>query len=403
MLKKPEFIFAIFGLIFGLVILFITPQFGVSDEYAHYWRAQEVSQGKLYNGLPENRNDSYKFHGASGYSPVMYAFSGTALKLTQNFSKQTQFYSGRIKNLIIWIILIALAIHITPVFKWAFFITALLPMSIFEGMSYSADSFSNAFAFLFFAYMFKLMFNEKGFSYKKDLPLLASFSSIGALCKGIIFPLFLLPFVKVKRKYLLTIILLSLALSISYLWSSNNFTALALNVDYEYNKTFIHQHPIELLKLILRTFYNTGANLYGQAIAKLGWQCIKLHSGIYTLITLVFFSSLIFIPEKFKIKPLYRISAFLFFVIYTISLSCLMFCMCNTPANNIVIGIQGRYFISVIPLIFLMFANNKIILDGKIEKYMPLIIVQTTFWVLVCTCFVLYDTLKLGPQFFFPS
>lgn len=173
MLKRPELIFIIFGLIFGLFMIFVTPKFGVPDENGHFARAQEVSKGILYNNLPQNRKDDYQFHGASGYSPIMYAFSGLSLKITQKFDENIQFYTGRIVNLIVWILLIALAIHITPVFKWAYFIGALLPMSIFEGMSYSADSFSNAFAFLFFAYIFKLIFNDKEFSYKKDIPLLA--------------------------------------------------------------------------------------------------------------------------------------------------------------------------------------------------------------------------------------
>ena len=172
MFKKPEFIFIIFALIFGFFMLFITPKFGVSDEPAHFIRAKEVSQGILYNNLPENRTDNYQYHGASGYSPVMYSFAGVTLKFTQRFNEDFQFYAGRIANLIVWILLIALAIHITPIFKWAFFVTALLPMSVFEGMSYSADSFSNAFAFLYFAYIFKLIFNEKEFSYKKDFLLL---------------------------------------------------------------------------------------------------------------------------------------------------------------------------------------------------------------------------------------
>ena len=107
MFKKPEFIFIIFALIFGFFMLFITPKFGVSDEPAHFIRAKEVSQGILYNNLPENRTDNYQYHGASGYSPVMYSFAGVTLKLTQKFNEDFQFYAGRIANLIVWILLIA--------------------------------------------------------------------------------------------------------------------------------------------------------------------------------------------------------------------------------------------------------------------------------------------------------
>ena len=42
-LKSPEIIFAIFALLFGTIIMFITPQFQVADEPAHFERAVEVT------------------------------------------------------------------------------------------------------------------------------------------------------------------------------------------------------------------------------------------------------------------------------------------------------------------------------------------------------------------------
>ena len=86
--------------------------------------------------------------------------------------------------------LIAFAIRITPVFKWLFFFTALLPMSLYEGMSLSADSFNNAFAFLFFAYIFKLIFEKKELE-RQDYALLVSLSVLSAFTKGGIYPVFL--------------------------------------------------------------------------------------------------------------------------------------------------------------------------------------------------------------------
>lgn len=199
-LNHPEIIFAVFAFAFGILIIFLTPFNEVPDELTHYVRAKEVSQGKLYNKPPEKMTEAelststYKFHGASGYSPLMYTASALGIKIFPD-----NIYAGRICNLLVWILLITVAIRITPVFKWLFMFTALLPMSIYEGMSYSADSFSNAFAFLFFAYIFKLIYQEKEFSYKKDLPLLSLFSTIGALSKGIILPLFLVPFIPIKK------------------------------------------------------------------------------------------------------------------------------------------------------------------------------------------------------------
>jgi len=45
---KPEIIFVLYGSIFGLLILFITPPFQVPDEYLHFDYAYAVSIGKLY-------------------------------------------------------------------------------------------------------------------------------------------------------------------------------------------------------------------------------------------------------------------------------------------------------------------------------------------------------------------
>lgn len=378
MFKKPEFIFLIFGFVFGLMMLFITPINGVPDEPAHFWRAQEVSKGNFYNNFPEKRNDNYQFHGASGYSPVMYAFSGISLKLTQKMDFKIQYHTGRFVNLIVWLILIALAIHITPVFKWAFFAVALLPMSIYEGMSFSADSFSNAFAFLFFAYIFKLIFNNKEFSNKKDIPLLFVCTIIGALCKGIIFPIFLLPLVPIKKhKLLICTLFILLGISISYLWSSNNYIALMPNVNYELNKNLILTHPINHLLFILKTYILRSPNLLGQFLARLGWLNISLHKLAYILMLFTLICSVVLIPEKHQIKLKHKLFAAGIFIIYVISMSSLMFCMCNRVGDPFVMGLQGRYFLSVSPLLFY-------------------------FLLLLYTCFVLYSTLLQGELYFFP-
>lgn len=399
MFKKPEFIFIIFALIFGFFMLFITPKFGVSDEPAHFIRAKEVSQGILYNNLPENRTDNYQYHGASGYSPVMYSFAGVTLKLTQKFNEDFQFYAGRIANLIVWILLIALAIHITPIFKWAFFVTALLPMSVFEGMSYSADSFSNAFAFLYFAYIFKLIFNEKEFSYKKDFLLLLLFSITGALSKGIILPLLLVPFIPIKKhKYLIFTTLIISAIATGCSWSHYNYVALAKNVNYSYNQSYIIHHPIEFGKLLIKTYCQNGTHLYGQALGKLGWQKIPLNNISYGLITFTLMMSLIFLPEKYRIDRKLKFFGLIISIIYTITLSCLMYCMCNTPNDIRIIGLQGRYFLSMFPALFLTFYIG---VENKHQNLIKIFITIICFVILCQTCFKLYDILQLGEQHFF--
>ena len=391
-LNHPEIIFVIFALVFGFLMIFITPFNQVPDEYAHYLRAKEVSQGKLYNKPPEKmtkdklNTNTYNFHGASGYSPLMYTASGISLKLFPDIQ-----LIGRFANLLVWILLIAIAINITPVFKWQLFFIALLPMSLYEGMSYSADSFSNAFAFLFFAYIFKLIFHEKEFSYKKDIPLLLLCGITGALSKGIILPLFLLPFVPIKKqKSIIILSILSAVFITSYLWSSNNYLATPSVTHTELNKYFIIHSPAAFLIILINTIVYFGNEWIIGVIGILGNLTIRLDRIIYYLTVTMFFCSIIFIPEKYKIKLSHRITAGAAFISYIFIICVLLYIMFTPFAYNKIVGIQGRYFISALPLLFVLFGQN---INNKNDKYSEMfksITIAYIFLLLCYTCFILY-------------
>ena len=393
LIKKPEILFLIIAFIFGLLIMFITPKFGVADEQAHYLRAKDISQGILYN----NPKNTQNLHGASGYSPVMYAASGLGIAVTKNFNENIQFYAGRFFNLIVWILLITFAIHITPVFKWQFFLVSLFPMSIYQGMSLSADSFSNAFTFLFFAYLFKLIFEN--FSYKRDIPLLTLFSTIGAFCKGAIFPIFLVFLIPKKRyKYIIGAFLFILALAITIIWANNNHMATRYMVDPNLNKNFVLQHPIKHLCNIFYTIIHTFQGLYSHIIGRLGPLTINLGNIVYRLTGLVFLLSFIFVPTKINIKLSYRIFALILFSSYVISTFTLQYIVW-TPADSLYIeGVQGRYFIAMLPLIFIIFSQNKI--KTKFNEIFQLASVFYIILLLIYTCGILYKVSQNLPILF---
>lgn len=359
-LKRPEIIFAIFALVFGTIIMFITPKYEVPDEMAHFNRAKEVSNGILYNNLPQNRHDNYKFHGASGYSPVMYISSAIGYKIgTYTKNNEITFYLGRFFNLITWIILIFFAIKITPIFKWQFLFVSLFPMSIQQGMSYSADSFNNAFAFLFFAYIFKIVYENKDFSIKKNYIAILFMSLIGSFCKGIIYPACLI-FTKDISKQKKLLILFTILLSITALlyWKTNNYTAEYPGVIASQNRQVLLNQPIFFLKQVFLTSIHYLPNWLGQLIGKLGVSKIKLNSIIYFFTAIFFTTSFIFIPEKYTIKLSQKLLALILFIIYFISTIALMFTTWTPLGSQYIQGIQGRYFLTVMPLIFLLFAST---------------------------------------------
>lgn len=383
-LKSPEIIFAIFALLFGTIIMFITPQFQVADEPAHFERAIEVSNGTLYNKLPEKRQDAYKFHGASGYSPVMYMSSALGYKIGNlSNNDQISFYCGRFFNLAVWILLIFTAIKITPVFKWQFLFVALFPMSVQQGMSYSADSFNNAFAFLFFAYIFKLIYEYKDISIKKDYPLICTSSIIGAMCKGIIYPACFIITKNINRtKKILILLTILLCLIIGICWSVNNYSAQYPGVIASDNTQILLKQPLLFVKHVSRTCMHYFPNWAGQLVGKLGVSDIKLNNIIYILTALFFAMSFIFIPEKYKIKMSQKILGLLLFIFYATSTFVLMFINWTPLDSAYIQGIQGRYFLPVMPLLFLVLAFN---LDYIKPKFSNIFI-----RLLICYIFIMY-------------
>lgn len=396
-LNHPEIFFAIFAFVFGILIMFLTPFNEVPDELTHYVRAKEVSQGKLYNKPPEKmtqeelKNSTYKFHGASGYSPVMYTASALGIKTFPD-----NVHAGRICNLLIWILLITAAIRITPVFKWLFMFTALLPMSIFEGMSYSADSFSNAFAFLFFAYIFKLIYQEKEFSYKKDIPLLCLFGITGALSKGVILPLFLVPFIPIKKnKYLIFLFLISITLFTSYLWSSSNYLATQSLTYTELNKYFVLHCPVSFSIILINTIKYFWIEWVMSTIGILGYFNIRLDNAIYYLTIILYFCIFIFIKEKYQIKSSLKIFASFVFLLYILMTCILLYIMATPFGWEKIVGIQGRYFLPALPLLFIIFGQN---INNNNDKYSEMFkrITITYIFLLLCyTCFILKQTYQL--------
>lgn len=389
-INTPEIIFILFGLIFGIILIFITPRYEVPDEAGHYQRAIEISNGQFYNN-PQKPRPNFNVNNISGYSPIMYLFSGIGIKLTSGFNENIQFYTGRFFNLFIWLALIASAIHITPVFKWQFFIIALLPMSIYEGMSYSADSFSNAFCFLFFAYIFKLIYKKDTFLIKKDLPILALLTIVGALCKGIIFPLLLVPFIPIKKhKLTIFLFLLFLSISISLTWSSHNFIAIRNNINPELNKYIILHFPQIFIQKIINTCIFHIYDWTKQLIGVLGLLTIKLDNIMYYLTIAIFMCSFIFIPEKYNIPLKHKIIGILTFLIYLFFVNSLLYYTWTPIDSKYIQGIQGRYFLSITPMLFILFGQNVYKVSDETQLMFKRIISRYMFLLLIYTIFILY-------------
>ena len=401
---KPEIIFLVLGVIFGFLFLILTPPFEVPDETGHLHRAIEVSNGIFWNKVPAKvseidkvfMNDSSysrefkivgkNFHFQSGYAPVMYMFSALGIKTGWIFKNtDLMFYLARVFNLFVWLALIYAAIKITPVFKWQFMFFALLPMSVFEGMSVSADSFVNGFSFLFFAYMFKLIFEAKERLTLKELLLYGIFAVISSLLKGcLIYPVFLLLLVKDKRKYFIAAAVLAVSVLIGGLWAFNNHVVLGPEAMPDECKRFLINEPFRYFLLAVKTMILSSIYWFKGLIGILGTTDVRYPLGVYVITGVVSLSSFFFIQAEKKISIKSRVLAagliFLFFMIMLTTL----FVTWNNPLRGKIGGFQGRYIISVLPLFFLLLARNS---KFKYETYYKLFLLIFLGILLIYSCF----------------
>jgi uncharacterized membrane protein len=182
---KPP-LFAVLSIIIGLAYVAVTPPFTVPDEGNHFWRSIAISRGhfisnggqdvlsfakssedliwiferkeprealaqklRLAAALPFNRVMGKQIRFASWYTPMPYVAQSLVAALP--LRPLTIFYAGRIANLLAAIVLVVLAIRAAPAFGGIIAAVSLLPMSLYEMASWSADAATMALAWLFTA------------------------------------------------------------------------------------------------------------------------------------------------------------------------------------------------------------------------------------------------------------
>ncbi|GEM_PF-864402 len=220
-LRVPEWFFLITFAIFGLIFLVLIPPFQVADESSHFFRAYQMTQGKLVSkktpsgvggelpkgvydfavsanqfGLsfhPDRRffprsqfpelwkfeskgpKEPVRFVNTALYAPTNYVVPAIGIGLTKLITSKVivQFYVGRLINCAFFGVCLFFAIRMIPRGKWILAALALLPMSIYEAASLSADVYLIGLMSLFIAYWSTL--------YEKPVLTIKNFLTLGAL------------------------------------------------------------------------------------------------------------------------------------------------------------------------------------------------------------------------------
>ncbi len=284
---SPEKFFLVVAPVLYLLYSLFCPPFQIPDDYNHFYRAYQVSEGHFFAERKDNRvggempvsfedftlfyktfayapeqrlrwNEFKKgfdlpiskktifkdFPNSALYSPVSYVPHAVAMLVLRKMdcSVGTIYYGGRIAAFLLWYLCMFFALRLLPGFKWLFTILFLLPMQLYLVSSYSADAMTALLAFLLIAIIFKLAFGDKTVTIKQ-LILVLLICGLLLLTKVLYVLLFLtiviIPsrnFGSAKRKILSTLLLGAVLAVFSVTWTSIIFD---YRISYaEYNPDF---------------------------------------------------------------------------------------------------------------------------------------------------------------------
>jgi uncharacterized membrane protein len=405
----PAGVFLSLAWILGLLFAIVTPPFQVPDEFQHFYRSYQVSEGRptayRQNGqvggelpaslktfsqkiwgpkfdptekitpakiwdarnipLDPQNQQFFMFGNESLHAPTNNLPQAIAIALTREFDLGPfwMFYSARFFNLFCWSLLVYASIRLIPICRWTLVLLALTPMSLAMAASLSADATVNGICFLFVAVALKSAMND---SPMRTGELLAFYicGALVALAKSAYLPLALL-FLLVPRQrfstsakyWLAFVIFLVLCIATLVGWSFCTYGTQSYSVAGVVPRdqlTYMLHHPgrmihMEIGMLLALPFITS-------IIGQLGWHLIRL----WPPLTLIYFG-VIFWSTQLGGVVTRKLSAWQRLILAVAAAGCwLMICTLiyltfTTVGGRSINGLQGRYAIPLTAPFFLIF------------------------------------------------
>ncbi len=417
---KIEKLYLIVAIPIGILYCITNPLGKVPDEDYQARKAMAISQGNIFSIADENGNaiekenvkipqlvsrkiNSYKeaierinieetnekieltYNTMALYSPICHLPQAVGITIARIFggSIVVQFYLGRIVNMLVAVMLMYFAIKLIPLKKIIIVFLGLLPITMNEFASLSADAITISMCILYIAYILYLKYQKLDKYSKKQLIVLGILTILVALVKIVYVPLvlllFLLPkerFKNLKNKNIIIISFIAGALILNFMWliyCSRFLVEFNPGVDSKEQVKYVLTHPITYILIIFRTtivyLQNYIVCLNGEGLSHYNAQA----SVVYVFTSIILFAFLFFVKDKEEYDEIYidvktKIILCIIFTLITGLIYSSLYVQWNIVSNQIIEGVQGRYFLPVLILTALIFDNNYISVNKKISK-----------------------------------
>ena len=308
------------------------------------------------------------------------AATGITLGRLIGLSGYWTYQLGRLFNFIMFAVFIFFAIKLMPFGKIAVSAISLIPMNMHIMASFSYDAFTTGGVILLFAYIMHLMYDDKKIGFKA-LSILAIMIALIIPQKvvyiGVAALVLLLPKEKFKLPkwhFAFKCLLGLCAVGGIFILQLNNAPKLVSDsVSYSpdtagYSMQYIFTHLPEIVVMLFRTLCNKTEFYLKSMVAFFGW--FQIDTPWYLVMPVFFFVALSFMRKSDEPEPLpfteKLYSIILFLAVFL--LIELLLLIDHTPFGSLNIeGVQGRYFIPALPLIFLAIRNNLITVSKNID------------------------------------
>jgi uncharacterized membrane protein len=413
--KDPIHFFLCFSFLFGMIFTFLIPPFQSPDEYNHFYKSWQVSDGYLLpQKLGENRLGGYlpksltslknQFHylkddhqaktsfhalqkassikldlqdtvftdfaNTAIYAPTSYLPHILAIQAAKGFDigPLVSLYLVRLINLFAWMLLVTLALKRLNFQQWSIVYITCLPSFIVMSASANADNVTNGIGILLLA----IFCTTKQFSYLIKIILLI----VVCINKIIFLPLVLLDLIHKKSDY--SFVLLSvIAMSATLIWASyaqDKFIAFEdYHKAYRLSQTmnegvnpklqlqYISDHPITFVKTVVFSFTESMPATTVHLFGKFGWEKNYLPYWMIGLLILglIMMMSTQSNPLSNKVRVLIAVSLFLGLTLFSIIMY-MIWCPVGSPVLD---NIGGRYFFVFLAMIPMIVGGNYLKLD----------------------------------------
>lgn len=428
-------LFPILVVVLGLIYLVIITPFSPPDEVTHYLATYRVSNMLLFKdpdladsallnydvftvhnntlhsflqvfaniAFPAETGSTIQVNSIVSLShsyPLEYigpAIGFTVARLLRcNF--MFSFYFGRLFGLIFFVFCVFLSIRRIPKFKLTLGLLSITPMALQQAASYSYDGFINGVSLFLISSLIYIYVNEYEITLSDYLCVLIP-AMLLAPAKGafgfIILPtiiLFMLviPVTKYSNWKKKTIFIILIAVCITgmfFIFKSSTIIGEAFpnakqSLDSVHGnknellgiKKIIYE-PVTTLRVFQSTLHNSAISwLFGSIGSVLSGMSLSVPSWIILLYVLVISLSVFRGKEKVStFSPFTRIILFFGVLSYIVVVMVSMYLSFTPYGSDVVAGIQGRYFIPILPLLFICLENDVLIMHKNIDNNLVMV------------------------------